>query len=87
MYGLKQAHKAWYERLINFLIENDFERGKIDTTLLIEKENDNLLIIQIYVDDIIFGGISIGMCGEFTVKMYGEFEMTMMGELNYFLGL
>ena len=55
LYGLKKAPKAWYERLSKFLLDQGFVRGKVDTTLFIKhnKKND-LLIVQIYVDDIIF---------------------------------
>ena len=55
MYGLKQAPKAWYERLSKFLIENGFTRGNVYTTLFMKKKNENLFVVQIYVDDIIFG--------------------------------
>ena len=55
LYGLKQAHRAWYKRLSNFLIENGFNRGNIDTTLFIKVKGNDILVVQIYVDDIIFG--------------------------------
>ena len=51
-YGLKQAFRAWYERLRNFLLEKGFSKGKVDTTLFIKKFKHDLLIVQIYVDDI-----------------------------------
>ena len=78
LYGLKQAPRAWYERLSKFLISSGFKMGKIDTTLF---------IVQIYVDDIIFGATNVSLCEEFAKSMYSEFEMSMMGELNFFLGL
>jgi hypothetical protein len=53
LYGLKQAPRAWYERLSTFLLENEFVRGKVDTTLLCKSYKHNILIVQIYVDDII----------------------------------
>ena len=87
LYGLKQAPRAWYERLSSFLIENGFSRGKIDTTLFTKEKDSELLIIQIYVDDIIFGSTNESLCQEFSQVMQGEFEMSLMGELNYFLGL
>ena len=87
LYGLKQAPRAWYERLSGFLIEKGFSRGKIDTTLFIKYENDDILLIQIYVDDIIFGATNENMCQVFTKTMQDEFEMSMMGELTFFLGL
>nr|GFC24754.1 hypothetical protein [Tanacetum cinerariifolium] len=53
--GLKQAHRAWYDVLLQFLIESDFQKGSIDTTLFIKKKGKHIMLIQIYVDDIIFG--------------------------------
>ena len=87
LYGLKQAPRAWYERLSSFLLENEFTRGSVDTTLFTKRDNENLLIIQIYVDDIIFGATSEYLCEGFSKLMQSEFEMSMMGELNFFLGL
>jgi transposase InsO family protein len=87
LYGLKQAPRAWYERLSKFLLEHDFVRGKVDTTLFIKTHKHDILIVQIYVDDIIFGATNECMCKEFANMMQGEFEMSMMGELNFFLGL
>ena len=76
-----------YERLSKFLIETNFSRGTIDTTLFVKTKNDDLLIVQIYVDDIIFGVTNETLCKKFAKYIQGEFEMSMMGELNYFLGL
>ena len=59
----------------------------MDTTLFLKKKNKNLLVVQVYVDDIIFGATKQFLCDEFTKLMKGEFEMSMMGELTYFLGL
>ena len=87
LYGLKQAPRAWYERLSNFLINKDFVRGKVDTTLFIKHSKSNMLVVQIYVDDIIFGATNNDLCQEFAKMMQAEFEMSMMGELNFFLGL
>ena len=50
-----QAPRSWYECLSTFLLENDFERGKIDTTLFIKRVGEHILLVQVYVDDIIFG--------------------------------
>jgi len=55
LYGLKQDPRAWYDRLSNFLIKNDFKRGQVDTTLFIRTLEKDILVVQIYVDDIIFG--------------------------------
>ncbi|KAH9668296.1 hypothetical protein KPL70_021361 [Citrus sinensis] len=87
LYGLKQAPRAWYDRLKNFLLDNDFSMGKADTTLFVKHKNHDILIVQIYVDDIIFGSTNELLCKDFSSCMSQEFEMSMMGELKYFLGL
>ncbi|WVZ80371.1 LOW QUALITY PROTEIN: hypothetical protein U9M48_027847 [Paspalum notatum var. saurae] len=84
LYGLKQAPQAWYERLRKFLVNQD---GEVDKTLFLLKLGKDLLIVQIYVDDIIFGGSSHALCSKFFEQMSREFEMSMMGELQFFLGL
>nr|GEY37502.1 hypothetical protein [Tanacetum cinerariifolium] len=55
LYGLKQAPKAWYDELSNFLVSKGFSKGSIDPTLFITKHKGDILLVQIYVDDIIFG--------------------------------
>ncbi|GJZ44356.1 retrovirus-related pol polyprotein from transposon TNT 1-94 [Tanacetum coccineum] len=87
LYGLKQAPKAWYDRLKDFLIKHKYKMGMVDNTLFTKKKSSNLIIVQIYVDDIIFGSTCQDMCDEFAKIMHDEFEMSMMGELNFFLGL
>ncbi|GJV06763.1 retrovirus-related pol polyprotein from transposon TNT 1-94 [Tanacetum coccineum] len=87
LYGLKQASKAWYDRLKAFLIKHKYKMGMVDNTLFTKKKSSNLIIVQIYVDDIIFGLTCQDMCDEFAKIMHDEFEMSMMGELNFFLGL
>ncbi|KAJ9561171.1 hypothetical protein OSB04_006331 [Centaurea solstitialis] len=87
LYGLKQAPRAWYETLTNHLLSKGFKRGTIDTTLFLKKEGDDLLLVQIYVDDIIFGSTNPELCTKFSKIMETEFEMSMMGELNFFLGI
>ncbi|GJY16906.1 retrovirus-related pol polyprotein from transposon TNT 1-94 [Tanacetum coccineum] len=87
LYGLKQAPKAWYDRLKAFLIKHDYTMGMVDNTLFTKKKDPNLIIVQIYVDDIIFGSTCQEMCDDFAKIMHDEFEMSMMGELNIFLGL
>src|ERR1044072_959586 len=82
-----QAPRAWYERLSNFLLENKFTRGKIDTTLFCKSFKNDILIFQIYVDDIIFGSANPSLCQEFSKLMQAEFEMSLMGELKFFLGI
>jgi len=87
LYGLKQAPRAWYERLSNFSLENGFRRGKVDNTFFLKSKGEHLLIVQVYVDDIIFGATYCDLCNEFSKMMRSEFEMSMMGKLNFFLGL
>ena len=69
LYGLKQAPRAWYERLSTFLLDNKFTRGSVDTTLFTKHKNHYLLIIQIYVDDIIFGATNPSLYEEFSKLM------------------
>ena len=69
LYRLKQAPRAWYERLITFLLDNKFTRGCVDITLFTKCKNYDLLIIQIYVDDIIFGATNPSFCEEFSKLM------------------
>ena len=87
LYGLKQAPRAWYERLTSFLISKGYSRGKADTTLFIKKKKDDIILVQIYVDDIIFGATDERLCKQFSSQMKEEFEMSMMGELTFFIGL
>nr|GEW76018.1 hypothetical protein [Tanacetum cinerariifolium] len=58
LFGLHQAPRAWYKTLANYLLENGFQRGKIDQTLFIKRKKGDILLVQIYVDDIIFDGKS-----------------------------
>nr|GEW39676.1 retrovirus-related Pol polyprotein from transposon TNT 1-94 [Tanacetum cinerariifolium] len=87
LYGLKQAPKAWYDRLKAFLIKHEYKMRTVDNSLFTKKKSSNLIIVQIYVDDIIFGLTCQDMCDEFAKIMHDEFEMSMMGKLNFFLGL
>ncbi|GKE43014.1 retrovirus-related pol polyprotein from transposon TNT 1-94 [Tanacetum coccineum] len=87
LYGLKQAPRAWYETLSTFLIQNKFTRGRIYNTLFIYKSKGEVLLVQVYVDDIIFSSTSYKLCKQFEKLMIKKFEMSMMGELTYFLGL
>ncbi|GJQ91224.1 retrovirus-related pol polyprotein from transposon TNT 1-94 [Tanacetum coccineum] len=87
LYGLKQAPKAWYDRLKAFLIKHEYKMGMVDNTLFTKKKSSNLIIVQIYVDDIIFGLTCQDMCDEFEKIIHDEFEMSMMGKHNFFLGL
>ncbi|GKA57471.1 retrovirus-related pol polyprotein from transposon TNT 1-94 [Tanacetum coccineum] len=86
LYGLKQAPKSWYDRLKAFLIKHEYNMGMVDNTLFTKKKGSNLIILQIYVDDIIFGSTCQDMSDDFTKIMHDEFEMSMMGERNFFFG-
>ncbi|KAJ9550759.1 hypothetical protein OSB04_014804 [Centaurea solstitialis] len=87
LYGLHQAPRAWYDTLSSYLLENKFERGVIDKTLFIKRTKTDMLLVQIYVDDIIFGSTKDDMCKEFEELMHKKFKMSSMGELTFFLGL
>jgi hypothetical protein len=87
LYGLKQAPRAWYDRLRGFLFSKGFDMGKVDKTLFLLRHCDDILIVQVYVDDIIFGGLSHSLVTRFVEDMSKEFEMSMMGELQFFLGV
>nr|GFB05137.1 putative ribonuclease H-like domain-containing protein [Tanacetum cinerariifolium] len=62
LYGLHQAPRAWYESLATYLLENGFQRGTIDQTLFIKKQQKDILLVQIYVDDIIFDATYKALC-------------------------
>ncbi|KAK6162207.1 hypothetical protein DH2020_002048 [Rehmannia glutinosa] len=83
----KQAPRAWYDTLSQFLTENGFTKGKVDRTLFRIQDGKSILLVQIYVDDIIFGSTNKELCDKFSNLMQGKFEMSMMGELTFFLGL
>nr|GEY26423.1 putative ribonuclease H-like domain-containing protein [Tanacetum cinerariifolium] len=87
LYGLQQAPRAWYETLANYLLENGFQRGKIDQTLFTKRQKDDILLVQIYVDDIIFGSTNKDLCKAFEKLIKDKFQMSSMGELTFFLGL
>ncbi|WVZ63384.1 LOW QUALITY PROTEIN: hypothetical protein U9M48_013021 [Paspalum notatum var. saurae] len=84
LYGLKQAPRA---RLKSFLLKSWFVMGSVDKTLFLLSRGGDTLIVQIYVDDIIFGGSSHALVSSFAEQMSREFEMSLVGELQFFLGL
>jgi hypothetical protein len=86
IYGLKQAARAWYGCLKDFLLKNGFEIGKADSTLFIQINGKDIFVCQIYVDDIIFGSTNDKFCEELSRIMTKRFEMSMMAELKFFLG-
>ncbi|GJU83784.1 retrovirus-related pol polyprotein from transposon TNT 1-94 [Tanacetum coccineum] len=87
LYGLKHAPRAWYDELFNFLISKGFSKGSIDPTLFITKHGEDILLVQIYVDDIIFGSTNPKLSKRFRKLMHNKFEISMMRELKFFLGI
>nr|GEY74576.1 hypothetical protein [Tanacetum cinerariifolium] len=87
LYGLHQAPRAWYETLSIYLLDNRFRRGTIDKTLFIKKIKDDIPLIQVYVDDIIFDFTKRSLSTEFEKLMHKRFQMSSIWELTFFLGL
>ncbi|GJY38279.1 retrovirus-related pol polyprotein from transposon TNT 1-94 [Tanacetum coccineum] len=69
LYGLKQAPRAWYDMLSSFLISQDLSKGSVDPTMFIHKEGKELLLVQVYVDDIIFAASTPELCDLFAKIM------------------
>nr|GEZ46201.1 copia protein [Tanacetum cinerariifolium] len=87
LYGLHQAPRAWYATLSTFLKKSEYRRGAIDKTLFIKQDKKDIMLVQVYVDDIIFGSTKKSWCDEFEELMKNMFQMSSMGELTFFLGL
>nr|GEV83638.1 putative ribonuclease H-like domain-containing protein [Tanacetum cinerariifolium] len=87
LYGLHQALSAWYETLLTYLLDNGFQRGKTDKTLFTKRHKGDILLVQVYVDDIIFGSTKKELYNAFEKLMHEKFQMSSMGELTFFLGL
>ncbi|GJZ23933.1 retrovirus-related pol polyprotein from transposon TNT 1-94 [Tanacetum coccineum] len=87
LYDLKQAPRAWYDMLSSFLISQHFSKGAVDPTLFTRQAGNDLLLVQIYVDDIIFASTNTAMCNKFANQMTTKFKMSMMGQMSFFLGL
>ncbi|GJX58990.1 putative ribonuclease H-like domain-containing protein [Tanacetum coccineum] len=85
LYGLHQAPRAWYATLSTFLEQHGYKRGTIDKTLFIRRNKNDIMLVQVYVDDIIFGSTNKSWCDEFEVLMQSRFQMSSMGELTFFL--
>nr|GEU33170.1 copia protein [Tanacetum cinerariifolium] len=86
LYGLK-APRAWYDTLSRFLLDNNFSKGAVDPTLFTRKTGKHILLVQIYVDDIIFASTNPKTCDVFSNEMSSKFQMSMMGQMSFFLGL
>nr|GEU85413.1 putative ribonuclease H-like domain-containing protein [Tanacetum cinerariifolium] len=87
LYGLKQAPRAWYDELSTFLLQNHFFKGTIDPKLFIRRFDNDILVVQVYVDDIIFGSTHPRHTQLFSDLMKSHLEMSMMVEMTFFLGL
>ncbi|GKB40942.1 retrovirus-related pol polyprotein from transposon TNT 1-94 [Tanacetum coccineum] len=87
LYGLKQAPRAWYDKLSSFLIEHHFTKGIVDLILFTRRHGDDILLVQNYVDDIIFRLTKPVFSTRFAKLMKDNFEMSMIGEMKFFLGL
>ena len=87
LYGLKQAPRAWYDRLTQYLVSHDFTRGQVDQTLFIKREDGELIVAQVYVNDIIFGSTKDELAHNISQLMQAEFKISMIKELNHYLWL
>ncbi|GJX40853.1 retrovirus-related pol polyprotein from transposon TNT 1-94 [Tanacetum coccineum] len=87
LYGLKQAPRAWYDLLLKFLLSREFSKGTVDPILYIRRQGKDILLVQIYVDDIIFASTTPKLCDQFSKIVCSKFKMSMMGKISFFLGL
>ncbi|GJX29318.1 putative ribonuclease H-like domain-containing protein, partial [Tanacetum coccineum] len=78
LYGLHQVPRACYETLSTYLRDNGFQRGQIDKNLFIKRVKSDILLVQVYVDDIIFGSTKMKLCTEFEKLMHKKFQMSFM---------
>jgi hypothetical protein len=85
LYELKKVPRIWYARLKIFLLEHGYVMGCVDKTLFSLNHDTDFLLVQIYVDNIIFDGSSHSLVSNFQEMMESEFQMSMMGELTFFL--
>ncbi|GJZ31739.1 retrovirus-related pol polyprotein from transposon TNT 1-94 [Tanacetum coccineum] len=82
-----QAPRAWYDTLSRFLLDNQFSKGAVDPTLFTQKIGKHILLVQIYVDDIIFASTDPKACEIFSYEISSKFQMSMMRQMPFFLGL
>jgi hypothetical protein len=86
LYGLKQALRAWYNRIDTYLIKSGFSRSQNEPTLYTKTDqHGEILIACLYVDDMIYTG-NLELTS-FKHAMQSEFEMTYLGIMKYFLGI
>ncbi|GJW43708.1 retrovirus-related pol polyprotein from transposon TNT 1-94 [Tanacetum coccineum] len=86
-YGLKQAPRGWYDLLSKFLLSLELSKGTVDPTLFIRRQGKDILLVQIYFDDIIFASTTPELCDQFSKIICSKFKMSMMGKISFFLGL
>lgn len=86
LYGLKQAPRAWYERLYSHLVNIGFHRTSEDNNIYLKIEDEKVLLCEVFVDDIIFGGHD-DMCHAFANELKKEFKISLIGEIKFFIGL
>ncbi|GJU09269.1 retrovirus-related pol polyprotein from transposon TNT 1-94 [Tanacetum coccineum] len=87
LYGLRHSLHELYDLLSKFLLSQKFSKGVVDPTLFTRKEVKDILLVQIYVDDIIFSSTNPELCNIFANIMSLKFKMSMMGKMSFFLGL
>ena len=87
LYGLKQAPRAWYARINSYLLDLGFHRSPVEPTLYVNIENDERLIVSVYVDDLLITGSKDALVNKFKNQMRAEFEMSDLGEMHFFLGM
>lgn len=87
MDGLKQAPRAWYACLDRYLCQKGFKRGNADRNLYVQRDKDNLTVVAVYMDDIVFGSNDDQLSKNFATNMKSEFNISLLGKLTYFLGL
>nr|GEZ20179.1 hypothetical protein [Tanacetum cinerariifolium] len=87
LYGLKHALRACYDELSQLLLSKGFTKGKINPTLFMIRYREDILLVQLYIDDIIFGSTNLKFSKRFEKLMHNRFEMSLMGEMKFFLGL
>lgn len=87
LYGLKQAPRAWFSRIEGYFVNEGFENNPSEHTLFIKKVKDNILIVSVYVDDLLYTSNNENMLREFKCSMMKEFDMTDLGRMRFFLGI
>lgn len=87
LYGLRQAPRAWYSRLEGYFAKEGFKKCYCEHTLFIKTEKEQVLIVSVYVDDLIYTGNSETLLKHFKISMMKEFAMTDLGMMKYFLGV